>query len=112
MGLPRLDRAVIAPVKVRDYLLNPEHPVGRAKARFFNELGFDRAHWADLHAALLSHAALGDVQVLPLGRFGQKSVVRGSIRGPTGATAPLLAVWIEADPAVGPRFVTAYPEEL
>jgi hypothetical protein len=111
MSLPYLDRAEISPAKVRDYLLNPEHPVGRAKARFFNTLGFDRSRWAELHAALLAHAALGETQTLPLGQFGQKYLVRGSIQGPTGTVAPLLAVWILADPATGPRFVTAYPEE-
>jgi hypothetical protein len=34
MALPFLDRAQIPPAKIRDYLLNPEHPVGRARARF------------------------------------------------------------------------------
>ena len=111
MGLPHLDRSEIPPAKVRDYLLNPEHPVGRAKARFFQGLGFDRARWANLHAALLAHAALGEVQGLPLGRFGPKYVVRGTLQGPTGVAATLLAVWIQADPTAGPRFVTAYPEE-
>jgi hypothetical protein len=111
MGLPFLDRAQIAPTRIRDYLLNPEHPVGRAKARFFTSLGFQRARWADLHAALLAHAALGETQPRPLDRFGGKYVVSGTIRGPNGASAVVLAVWILADPAAGPRFVSAYPEE-
>jgi hypothetical protein len=110
-GLPFLDRVEIPAEKIRDYLLNPEHPVGRDKARFFGGLGFDRAGWTALRAALLSHAAAGEVRVLPLGRFGRKYVVRGKIRGPNGGSASLLAVWIILDPAVGPRFVTAYPEE-
>jgi hypothetical protein len=46
MPLPFLDRARIAPAKIRDYLLNAEHPVGRAKARFFTGLGFTRDGWA------------------------------------------------------------------
>ena len=109
--LPSLDRAEIPPAKLRDYLLNPEHPVGRDKARFFAGLGFQRVRWVELHWALLSHAAAGEVQVPPLGRFGQKYLVRGSIRGPNGGSALLVAVWIIADPTAGPRFVTAYPEE-
>jgi hypothetical protein len=32
--------------------------------------------------------------------------------GPTGLQAPVIAVWMIADPAAGPRFVTAYPEEV
>jgi hypothetical protein len=112
MGLPFLDRAEISVAKVRDYLLNPEHPVGRAKARFFTSLGFERARWADLHAALLSHAALGEAQLLPPAPFGQKCLIRGNMVGPTGLQAPVIAVWMIADPATGPRFVTAYPEEV
>jgi hypothetical protein len=111
MRRPFLDRAEISVAKVRDYLLNPEHPVGRAKARFFTSLGFHRAGWAELHAALLSHAALGEAHLLPLGPFGQKCLIRGSIVGPTGVRAPVIAVWMITDPSTGPRFVTAYPEE-
>jgi len=70
MSLPHLDRAEIPPAKVRDHLLNPEHPVGQAKARFFNGLGFQRSRWAALRAALLVHAATGQVEVLALGEFG------------------------------------------
>lgn len=110
MGLPNLDRAQIPPAKLRDYLLNPEHPVGRAKARFFTALGFSRERWADLHAALFAHAALGEVTAEPVGRFGQKFVVRGTIEGPAGA-APVRAVWIQVLDTEGPSFVTAYPEE-
>ncbi|MBK8003387.1 MAG: hypothetical protein IPK12_05415 [Gemmatimonadetes bacterium] len=47
----------------------------------------------------------------PVGRYGQKVVIRGRIRGPEGATAALRAVWIQPHGDVGPRFVTAYPEE-
>jgi hypothetical protein len=111
MGLPYLDRADIPAAKVRDYLLNPEHPVGRAKARFFGQLGFTRARWPELHAALLAHAALGDVQALDLGHFGQKYLVRGKIQGPEGPATQILAVWIQQALEVGPRFVTAYPED-
>jgi hypothetical protein len=111
MALPFLDRAQITPSKIRDYLLNPEHPVGRAKARFFTGLGFTRDRWADLHAALLAQAALGDAQALLPTAFGQKYLVRGTIEGPTGIKGPVVAVWIIADPATGPRFITAYPEE-
>jgi len=64
-----------------------------------------------LHAALLLHAALGDTTVLPLEPFGQKYVVRGTIPGPNGTVARLLAIGIRTDPVAGPRFVTAYPEE-
>ncbi len=111
MQLPFLDRAQISPAKVRDYLLNPEHTVGRAKARFFTGLGFTRDGWASLHAALMAHATIGAAVALVPGQFGQKYLVRGNIRGPNGVSAAVVAVWILPDVETGPRFVTAYPED-
>ncbi|HET7463069.1 MAG TPA: DUF4926 domain-containing protein [Longimicrobium sp.] len=46
MKLPNAERAFVDPVKVRDYLLNPYHPVGCSKAYFFAALGFARRRWA------------------------------------------------------------------
>jgi hypothetical protein len=40
MKLPGADRAIVDAAKVRDYLLSPEHPVGRFKAVFFGALGY------------------------------------------------------------------------
>ena len=37
MKVPQAELAVVDPAKVRDYLLSPEHPVGRFKATFFGE---------------------------------------------------------------------------
>jgi len=39
MSLPNAERAVVDPVKVRDYLLSAVHPIGRFKARFFVAMG-------------------------------------------------------------------------
>ncbi|MDX2121659.1 MAG: hypothetical protein SF070_11470 [Gemmatimonadota bacterium] len=111
MRLPALERADIPPAKLRDYLLDPEHPVGGAKTRFFVGLGFEQEHWPLLRAAPLGHAAMGEAREMAKGPFGQKYVVRGTIVRPTGRTAPLLAVWLIAGPVVRPRFITAYPED-
>jgi hypothetical protein len=41
--------------KVRLYLLNINHPIGGAKARFFLARGFTLASWQGLGAALREH---------------------------------------------------------
>lgn len=56
MRLPYADRAEIDPVKLRDYLLSTEHPLGRFKARFFGALGFSAERWE----ALESRKGTGD----------------------------------------------------
>jgi hypothetical protein len=54
---------------------------------------------------------LGETQALIPTPFGQKYLIRGTIEGPNGTKANVVAVWILAEPADGPRFITAYPEE-
>ena len=93
---------------MRDYLLSPEHPIGRAKARFFANLGFRRDRWQELQAALQLHAREGEAE--PAGRtpFGQKYLVRGIVQGPAGRGAAVQTVWIVPSDEV-PRLITAYP---
>ena len=109
MKLPGAERAVVDPAKVRDYLLAPDHPVGRSKARFFAALGFTREAWAELQRALLALAAEGQAEPGVASVFGQKYVVRGIIRGPGGRDAAVETAWIVLHGEDFPRLVTAYP---
>lgn len=108
MKIPGAERAIVDPAKVRDYLLSAEHRVGSAKARFFTNLGFERRNWAVLQQELLRFATQ-EAQFGSATRFGQKYVVPGTIQGPAGRVAPLVAVWIVLNGEDFPRFVTAYP---
>lgn len=110
MRLPNVERAVVDPAKVRDYLLSPEHPVGRAKARVFVALGFSRDAWPILHEALLLHAQ-GEAELGEESPFGQKYAVRGMLQGPSGRSAQVVSVWIVLIGEAFPRLVTAYPGE-
>ena len=108
MKIPGAERAIVDAAKVRDYLLAPGHRIGSAKARFFEQLGFDRQNWAVLQSELTRFAG----QEASLGAattFGQKYVVPGTIQGPSGRSAQLVVVWIVLNGEDFPRFVTAYP---
>ena len=111
MKLPGAERAVVDPAKVRDYLLSPEHPVGRAKARFFGGLGYRREHWAELQEAIVALARTGEATGGAATSFGQKYQVRGTIRGPAGREAAVVTAWIVLRGEEAPRFVTAFPGE-
>jgi Domain of unknown function (DUF4926) len=50
MVLLNSSKAVIAPEKLRDYLLSPTHPIGRYKALFFRTLGYDQTNWRQLES--------------------------------------------------------------
>jgi len=59
--LPDGDRAIVDVTKLRDYCLNPGHPVGKHKARVFaSALGLTATDVALLHSALRMAAATGD----------------------------------------------------
>jgi hypothetical protein len=54
MQLPNADHVIIDEAKIRDYLLAPEHSVGRFKAAFFAALGYQRPDWSRLASDLRS----------------------------------------------------------
>ena len=56
MPIPNPNEAIAATEKVRDYLLNLEHPDGGPKAVWFHSLGYSRDEWRELAADLLAIA--------------------------------------------------------
>src|SRR6202011_2842242 len=111
MTLPRAEHAVADAAKIRDYLLSPEHPVGRFKAAFFGGLGYARSDWTRLQMDLLEVGRSGATTAGQPSPFGQKYEVRGTIRGPSGRRAEVATVWIVLAGEDLPRFVTAFPSE-
>ena len=111
MKLPEAQRAVIAPAKIRDYLLSPSHPVGRFKAPFFTSLGYTTADWRRLEQDLLTLAVSGDAEPGRESPYGQKYEIRGILNGPSQKSAGVLTVWIVRFESDVPEFVTAFPGE-
>lgn len=100
---------IIESAKIRDYLLNPEHPDNGGKARFFAELGFGRANWKELAIALEANL-LDSRTLIPVeSQHGTKYVVDGRIQTPTGRVAWIRSVWIVDRGFNAARLVTAYP---
>lgn len=109
MRLPNAEQAVIDPRKLREYVLSPEHPIGRFKAVFFSGLGFLVSNWQTLDIELRRLAIEGTAELGDRTPFGQKFVVRGTISGPTARSAKVIAVWIILTGETNPRLVTVYP---
>ena len=112
MKLPCADHAICDEQKVRDYLLARDHPVGRGKARFFEALGFSRERWRELRVALLALAAEGDATASTPSVFGQKYLLEGILKGPSGRSASVTTVWIVLVGEERPRLVTARPADI
>src|SRR5207248_9929969 len=74
--LPHAERAVVDLAKLRDYALNPQHHVGKHKARvFLAALGvtLDDAEW--LRQTVLEAVRFAEVQPGVSSLFGMKYVV-------------------------------------
>lgn len=108
MKLANPERAVVDPAKVRDYLLSPEHPVGRFKAAVFAAAGYERADWPRLQTDLRATAHLDAVALEPT-PFGQKYVVAAMLQAPRRRDFAVRVVWLVRRGEGFPRLVTAYP---
>jgi hypothetical protein len=111
MQLPHAEQGIIEETKIRDYLLSPEHPVGRFKAAFFATLGYQRSDWSRLSADLRQLATTEPAVPGPASPYGAKFRVRGILQGPAGRRAVLETVWLVRSGEDIPRFITAFPGE-
>lgn len=107
--MPRVERLTIPSAKIRDYLLDPDHPSGWSKAKFFLGRGFDRGRPEALADALASKALKGwpgDAMPVP---GAVKRRITGAIVCPDGSTPDVLTVWQVDDGSTRANFVTARP---
>ena len=61
MKLPHAENAYVEERKVTAYLLDPVHPAGGSKARFFQAFGFTASEWRVFERALIDHGQRHDV---------------------------------------------------
>ena len=107
--LPNAANAIIDPSKLRDYLLAPDHAVGRFKSVVFTALGYSADNWDVLEADLLAFAAKEPARAGQASVYGRKFEVSGKLTGPNGRSAAFPTVWILKPGETAPRFVTAFP---
>jgi hypothetical protein len=109
--LPRASAAEVPEEKLRDYVLSPEHPLGRHKARVFAAtLGIGRDDWAYLRDQIQARLAESPVTAIrPKPPHGVEYEIRMTIEGLNGESHPVVTGWLVPD-VEPPRLVTAYVE--
>lgn len=112
MKLPTARIAVIDRVKVGGYLLNPEHPQGASKARFFLASGFHADDWELLALALKQVGSEDEVVNVTDSGFGPRYVIDGQLPTPVGRLAYVRTIWQIDNGQTAPRLITAYPLEV
>ncbi len=108
MRLPFAELAIVPERKITHYLLNPDHPEGGSKARFFLSVGYDLATIERLRDDLLLLGRTSDMEEVPT-RFGAKYVGMGSVTAPHGGRVQVQTIWILQNGSPPPLLVTAYP---
>ena len=111
MKLPNAKLALVELQKIKEYLLNREHPDNGGKANFFIELGFSAEAWETLAEALRRLAIVFLVSKSVESPHGKKYIVDGEIETPVGKAPTVRTIWIVDDGETIARLVTAYPHE-
>lgn len=106
--LPRAHQAVVPREKLERYLLNPEHEVGRHKARVFaSALAIRRRDWEYLRDQLQTavvDAPVSSVRQTPWGGLYELVL---AVEGRNAQTRRVMTVWLVAGEEP-PRLVTGY----
>ena len=109
MKLPNADKAIIAPEKLRDYILSLVHPIGRFKAAFFRKVGYSAENWGVLEQDLRNLVLSRDVVKISETEYGRKFIIEGDLTGPANEAVRIVTVWAIIKGEDIPRFITAYP---
>lgn len=107
--LQNAHRAIVAPAKVRDYLLTDEAGKGAGKPGFFLAFGFTRERWDVLADALRDHAQRHPAAFVGATPYGDKYEVRGPLATPDGRNPVVRSVWQYDTGSDAPRLLSAYP---
>ena len=117
MFLPENEKAVVDIAKLRDYCLNPNHPVGKHKAKVFaSALGFGIEDAGRLRQMLLNAALLDQVIVKEKDQYGQRYqidfvinlLIFNAVGGQLGDVVVIRSAWIVLTNETLPRLTTCY----
>ncbi|MFH2043570.1 MAG: DUF6883 domain-containing protein [Pseudomonadota bacterium] len=107
--LPNCKKAYVPEEKLSNYLLSETHAIGKAKARYFQSIGYTLKNSAKLVDALIMIANSESVSQEITTVFGTKYIIDGKLDTPIGTTVQLRTVWVIDAKDDRPRFITAYP---
>jgi hypothetical protein len=109
MELPNKLHAYISISKITDYLLSESHTVGKSKAKFFRSFGFNETNISQFAKGLVDIAQTDTVVETTETVYGNKYVIDGQLKTPSGDMIRLRTVWIIETGDDVPRLVTAHP---
>lgn len=109
MRIPNANSAIIAVEKLRDYLLNPAHRRGAAKARLLLACGYRADAWDVLEADLRKQHLTSDITIVSENPYGQRFEIVAPLTTPSGRKIVFSSVWQIDTGTDVPRLITMYP---
>ena len=111
MLIPNAEHAIVAPEKLRDYLLNLSHRRGSAKARQLHGFGYRTDAWQVLEADLRAQHLTAPVTTVTVNRYGRRYEIRAALMTPSGRSVVFESIWQIDNGTDVPRFITMYPRQ-
>jgi len=102
---------IIAPEKLRNYLLDTSHSDGKSKALFLKKMGYEKKNWQALENDLRAQHLTIDVTRRMQSIYGEKFIIVAPLRGPNGISRRVRSIWIIRQGETVARFVTLVPEK-
>jgi hypothetical protein len=109
MLIPNADSAIIAPEKLRDYLLNPGHRRGSTKARLLLACGYRADAWDVLESDLRRQHLTADFTAAKENAFGRRFKIVSPLATPSGRQVVFQSIWQIDHGTDVPRLITLYP---
>ena len=109
MLIPHAENAVVDIKKLCDYCLNPEHSVGKHKARLFRSLlGMTAENAIELRQILLSVVKTHEVKLGRRDKFGQRYTLDFTLEW-HNRSAIIRSAWIIETHSIIPKLTSCYP---
>ena len=106
--IPHAESAIIDSRKLTEYALNPNHEVGKHKAKVFESaLGYNQSNADELILKIKQGLKENPAQLGKKDQYGQRYTVNIPIQGPNGKTAIVTTGWILESGSKTPKLTTA-----
>ena len=111
MNVPNAENAIIAPEKLRNYLLNIEHRRGGSKAKLLLSMGYQADQWQQLESDLRQQHLVSDVDKIKENDYGTTYEIAAGLKGPLRPDPILFrSIWQIDFGTDCPRLITMHPE--
>jgi hypothetical protein len=106
--LPDPDGAWVEEKKIREYLLDLNHPEGKPKAEYFMRRGFTLETWETMRNALVQQGVSNPVVETKDNKYGKRYTVECTCITPDLTNPCIRSVWEMSQEGTRPRLITAH----